>query len=62
MQIRGTITLADGSTSEFTTEPDLGWQQWGADQRRLGRTVDVLEAISATVAEFEEENEDEDAA
>lgn len=50
MTIRGTIELADGSTSEFECAAE-GWQQWGADTERLGRTVDVLDALEAVLAE-----------
>lgn len=44
--ITGTITLADGTVSEFSLGTDGGWQQWGAQRERLGRSVDVLEAIA----------------
>jgi hypothetical protein len=45
-EIRGTITLADGSTSEFSIGIDGGWQQWGATTERLGTSVDVVEAMT----------------
>lgn len=44
-QIKGTVTLADGSTSEFSIGEDFGVSQWGADIMRLGETVDVMEAL-----------------
>ena len=34
-EIKGTITLADGSTSEFVIYPDY-WEQWGEAQRAAG--------------------------
>lgn len=43
--ITGTITLEDGSTSEFSLGTDGGWQQWAAVRERLGCTVGVLETI-----------------
>lgn len=43
-EIRGTITLDDGTTSAFTIDGD-GYQQWGADRARLGETVDALSTI-----------------
>lgn len=50
-EIRGTITLHDGSTSDFTVTSDRGYQQWGADVPRLGRTVLLMEAIEAALIE-----------
>ena len=50
MTIDGTITLEDGSTSSFSLSAD-GWQQWGASTERLGRTVDVLEALELALTE-----------
>lgn len=46
-EIKGTIILTDGTTSEFSISRDLGWQQWGAMTERLGSTVDVLDALVA---------------
>lgn len=43
--VSGTITLADGSVSEFVIGTDYGWQQWGATRERLGTTVGVLEGM-----------------
>jgi hypothetical protein len=43
--IKGTVTLADGSTSEFQIMPGGNASQWGADRERLGRSVDVLAAL-----------------
>lgn len=48
-QIKGTITLDDGSTSEFRVErAEFGgfYTQWGAESHRLGRTVNIVEGIS----------------
>lgn len=42
--ITGTITLDDGSVSEFTLDGD-GYQQWGASRERLAETVDALSTI-----------------
>ena len=46
MYITGTITLPDGSASNFSIGKDGGWQQWGAHPERLGETVEVLEAMT----------------
>lgn len=43
--IKGTITLADGSESEFQIGTDYGWSQWGAYRERLSETVPVLDAM-----------------
>lgn len=66
--IEGTITLTDGTTSQFSMADGFGWQQWGATQSRLGLTVDVLQAISAGLEEADiylneddDESDDEDA-
>jgi len=45
-EITGTITLADGSVSEFSLSGEGSWQQWGAVQDRLFKTVEALETIS----------------
>lgn len=47
LEIKGTITLADGTISAFRIGTDFGWQQWGADQTRLDRSVDVMDALVA---------------
>lgn len=52
-EIKGTIVLADGSTSEFSLIEDYGWQQWGASNERLGQTVEVLEAMVAGLKDNE---------
>lgn len=61
--IEGTITLADGTTSSFSITADGGYQQWGAAQERLSRTVDVLSALVEGLVDgevrFEGEDEDE---
>ena len=45
-EIKGTITLADGSVSEFMIGRDGVWQQWGARQERLGESVEVIDALT----------------
>lgn len=50
-RITGTITLTDGTTSEFSIETDGGWQQWAAEPGRLGRTVDAMEALTRALFE-----------
>lgn len=49
--IRGTITLHDGTTSTFLISAGYGWSQGGASTERLGRTVDVIDAIQNTLLE-----------
>jgi hypothetical protein len=45
-EVAGTITLRDGTTSEFRIGTDFGWSQWGpVPQERLGLTVGVLEGM-----------------
>lgn len=44
-EVKGTITLRDGTTSEFYIGTDFGWSQWGAVTERLGSTVGVLEGM-----------------
>jgi len=55
--ITGTITLADGSTSEFSVNNEYGWQQWGATTERLGRTVGIVEAMAEAVFDMTEEGD-----
>lgn len=50
-EVKGTITLADGTTSEFSIGTDAGWQQWGATTERLGQTVDAIEVMARALAE-----------
>ena len=66
-RIAGTVTLTDGSTSEFSIAADGLWMQWGAEQRRLGQTVDVMDALTRGLfdddllaSENEEEDEEDD--
>ncbi|HEX6685548.1 MAG TPA: hypothetical protein VF062_22425 [Candidatus Limnocylindrales bacterium] len=66
-RITGTITLTDGSTSEFSIATDGGWQQWGAEPFRLAETVDALEALTRALfeddllaSEDDEQEPDED--
>lgn len=47
--ISGTITLTDGTTSDFTIGTDGEWQQWGATTERLGETVNAMETIVAAL-------------
>lgn len=65
-EITGTITLADGSTSEFSIDAGCGleWSQWGAGESRLWQTTDALEAMangleSAGVEFWYDEDEDQ---
>lgn len=44
-EVKGTITLADGSTREFRIGTDGGWQQWGGTHDQLGASVGVVEAM-----------------
>lgn len=44
--IAGTITLTDGTTSYFSINGESGWQQWGAPDKRLGASVDIMEAMT----------------
>ena len=51
-EVKGTITLADGTISEFLIGTDGNWQQWGAvTTERLGRTVDALDAMARALME-----------
>lgn len=55
MRIDGTITLADGTESSFSVDTEYGWQQWGADNARLGRSVAILDALEAALYENAED-------
>ena len=63
-EIKGTITLADGTTSEFRIGTDAGWAQWGADRARLGITGEDVETMARALAEdgrlVSDSDEDED--
>ncbi|WP_457066888.1 hypothetical protein [Mycobacteroides abscessus] len=47
--IKGAITLTDGSVSEFQITSDGNWFQWGAMTERLGKSMDVVEALAKAV-------------
>jgi hypothetical protein len=49
--VKGTIRLLDGSESQFHITRDSLWQQWGEHTDRLGRSVDIVEAMSRALAE-----------
>lgn len=60
-EVKGTITLADGSVSEFLIERDTGYQQWGANTAaRLGLTTRLLEAMTEAVVEHFPDTEEEE--
>jgi hypothetical protein len=59
-EVKGTITLADGSTSNFIIERDSGWQQSGADSKRLTRTSNLLAAMTEAVREHFPDDPEED--
>lgn len=67
-EIKGTITLDDGTTSEFRIGKDFGWQQWGADPTRLSRSVKAVDAMAYglreesvdVVSEHDADDEDDD--
>lgn len=44
MNIFGRIEYDDGETAEFSVGPD-DFVQWGAPDRVLGRSVDLMHAI-----------------
>lgn len=50
--ITGTIELSDGSKTQFSIGPDLGWQQWGNDPSKLGDTVDLMDALAEASGEY----------
>lgn len=45
-RISGTFEFDDGSTHQFSIEVDGGWQQWGATQFQVGRSVDLIESLA----------------
>ena len=51
-EIRGQVILPDGSESEFRISGS-GRQQWGATTARLGKTVDVMDAMTAALEDAE---------
>lgn len=68
-EISGTITLADGSTSEFSIDASCGleWTQWGVGIRTAWETAQALEAMTngleSAGLEFgyaDDEDDDED--
>lgn len=64
-EVKGTIILRDGTTSEFSIGTDFGWSQWGADIPRLGTSVGILEGMiegmkDAEVRFVSDYDEDED--
>lgn len=62
MRIEGTITLDDGSTSEFSLDLEYGWQQFGASPERLGRTVTLMDALESAMFDVRAEYESDDEA
>ena len=60
-EVKGTIVLADGSTSEFSIFKDAGWIQWGAARDRLGKTSEAVEKMAlAIVHRLESDYDDEE--
>jgi len=58
------VHLDNGETVTMSFDPGVGWQQWGARQETLGRTMPIAEALASNedLAEvlFGPEDEDED--
>lgn len=52
-EVKGTIVLEDGTTSEFSIGTDFGWSQWGATMERLGTSVGILEGMVEGMKEAE---------
>lgn len=50
-EVKGQITLSDGSTSEFRIDEDGSWTQWNATRTRLGASVDTLAAMATALIE-----------
>lgn len=51
VRVTGTVELSDGSKTEFSIEPDLGWQQWGNIPEKLAVTGVLMDALSEAAAE-----------
>ena len=47
-----TVNHADGVTHTITLGEDMAWQQFGADNEHLGRTVDLAQAIAEALDDF----------
>ena len=52
--VEGTITLEDGSISQVLLS-EYGYQQWGANTERLGRSQPIAEALAKAYIESKEE-------
>lgn len=65
-QIEGTFEFDDGTSHQFSLGPDGGWQQWGASQSEVGRSVDLLDALATAarsaghLTEREDDENEED--
>jgi hypothetical protein len=44
-EIKGTITLIDGTVSQFQITRDGIWSQWGAEKDRLARSADIVDVM-----------------
>ena len=40
------VHLDNGETVTMSFDPGVGWQQWGARQETLGRTMPIAEALA----------------
>lgn len=57
-EIKGTVTLKDGTVSEFSIQAGYGWFQWGERSNRLSRTVPLMDALEQASLEFLYDAED----
>ena len=50
--VKGTITI-NGVDSKFNINNDIneGWHQWGAEQDRLGESVNIVESLQRGLME-----------
>lgn len=58
VSISGKILLSDGTTTEFSINPDQGWQQWGQSTPTLAATVDLMDALAEASGEHLREVEE----
>ena len=59
VSIEGKIVLSDGVETQFSINPDLGWQQWGVTKDYAGLTVDLMDDLAQASGEHLRERAEE---
>lgn len=59
VSIQGSVELSDGSKTEFSIQPNLGWQQWGNTTEKLFVTTPLMDDLVTATADHLSDNDED---